>query len=68
MRVAAASVNLTIAAAMATLVAVGGILAGPAILDCSKAPNGISACVSKYLWAGGPARVGSAGHLWSQPE
>lgn len=49
MRGAAASVNLTIAASMATLVVVGGILAGPAILDCSKATTGLGACLRDRL-------------------
>jgi hypothetical protein len=53
-RVAAASINLTIAVAMATLVAVGGILAGPAILDCSKNPGGIGACLRDRLDPPGP--------------
>jgi hypothetical protein len=34
---------------MATLLAVGGILAGPAILDCSKTPGGFGACLRDKL-------------------
>lgn len=49
MRGTAASVNLTVAAAMATLVVVGAILAGPAILDCSKVPGGFGACLRDRL-------------------
>jgi hypothetical protein len=57
-RGAAASVNLTIAAAMATLVAVGGILAGPAILDCSKTPGGFGACLRDRLDRSPPVPLG----------
>ena len=42
---AATSVSLTIGVAFATLVVVGGILAGPAILDCSHQSGGIGACL-----------------------
>jgi hypothetical protein len=40
---------LTAAAAMATLVVVGAILAGPAILDCSRTPGGFGACLRDRL-------------------
>lgn len=42
---AATSVSLTIGVAFATLVVVGGILAGPAILDCSHQGGGFGACL-----------------------
>lgn len=42
---AAASISLTIGVAFATLLVAGGILAGPAILDCSRQPDGIGACL-----------------------
>ncbi len=46
---AAASVNLTVAVATATLVAVGAILAAPAMLECSKVPGGMGACLRDRL-------------------
>jgi hypothetical protein len=42
---AAASVSLTIGATFATLLVAGGILAGPAIVDCSRQPDGVGACL-----------------------
>ena len=42
---AAASLSLTIGVALATLVVIGGILAGPSIVDCSRQPDGIGACL-----------------------
>src|SRR3569623_1992676 len=42
---AAASVSLTIGVAFVTLLVAGGILAGPAILDCSHQSGGIGACL-----------------------
>lgn len=41
--------SLTIGAAVATLLVAGGILAGPAILDCSHNPDGIGACLRGKL-------------------
>ena len=46
---AAASVSLTIGVAVATLLVVGGILAGPAILDCAKQTGGIGACLREKV-------------------
>jgi hypothetical protein len=42
---AALSVSATVGVALATLLVVGGILAGPAILECSSDPNGFGACL-----------------------
>ena len=42
---AATSLSLTIGAAFATLLVVGGILTGPAILDCSHQGASIGACL-----------------------
>ena len=51
---ATASVSLTIGVAVATLLVVGGILAGPAILDCAKQTGGIGACLrEKATHSGG---------------
>lgn len=42
---AAPSITATLGVAVATLVAVGGILAGPSILECSKDAAGLGACL-----------------------
>lgn len=42
---AAASISTTIGVAFATLLVMGGILAGPAILDCSADKHGFGACL-----------------------
>lgn len=42
---AATSITATLGVAAATLVAVGGILAGPSILECSKDAAGLGACL-----------------------
>jgi hypothetical protein len=42
---AALSVSATVGVAVATLLVVGGILAGPAILECSRDSNGFGACL-----------------------
>jgi hypothetical protein len=42
---AGASVSLTVGIAVATSLVVAGILAGPAILDCSKSDGGIAICL-----------------------
>jgi len=51
---AAASLSLTIAVACATLLVVGGILAGPALIECSHKPGSPMACVDEKLarWEG----------------
>lgn len=41
----AASLSLTIGIAFATLVVATGILAGPAVLDCSQSPSSFGACL-----------------------
>ena len=41
--------SLTIGAAFATLLVAGGILAGPAILDCSSQGGSIGACLRDRL-------------------
>lgn len=57
---AAASVSLTIGVAVVTLLVAGGILAGPAILECSHQPGGIGACLR--------AKVQDAGLLPDTPS
>ena len=57
---AAASVSLTIGVAFVTLLVAGGILAGPAILDCSHQSGGIGACLR--------AKVQDAGLLPNDPS
>lgn len=42
---AVASLSLTIGVAVATLLVTGAIVAGPAILDCSRTPGGVGACL-----------------------
>ena len=42
---AATSLSLTIGIAFATLLVAGGIVTGPAILDCSHNPDGFGACL-----------------------
>eukprot|EP01035_Chromulina_nebulosa_P039728 gene39728-53711_t len=51
---AAASLSLTIAVACATLLVVGGILAGPTLIECSHKPGSLMACVDEKLarWEG----------------
>jgi hypothetical protein len=44
-RHAALSVSATVGVAIATLMVVGGILAGPAIIECSRDSNGFGACL-----------------------
>ena len=56
---AAASVSLTIGVAFATLLVAGGILVGPAILDCAHQSGSVGACLR--------AKVGQAGLLNDQP-
>ena len=53
---AAASLSLTIVVACATLLVVGGILAGPTLLECSHKPGSLMACVDEKLarWQGSP--------------
>lgn len=46
---AAASLSLTIGVAFATVLIVGGILAGPTILDCSHQPQSFGACLRDRL-------------------
>jgi hypothetical protein len=50
---AAASVYATLGVAAATLVAVGGILAGPTLLECSTNPDGFGACLRDKMAEGG---------------
>lgn len=50
---AAASLSLTIAVAFATLLVVGGILAGPSILDCARDARHLGACLHGKLEQGG---------------
>jgi len=57
---AAASVSLTIGVAFATLLAAGGILIGPAILDCNHESAGIGACLR--------GKAERAGLLHDQPR
>jgi len=57
---AAASVSLTIGVAFATLLAAGGILIGPAILDCNHESAGIGACLR--------GKAEQAGLLHEQPR
>ncbi len=42
---AALSVSATVGVAAATLLVVGGILAGPSVLECSRDSNGFGACL-----------------------
>lgn len=42
----------TFGVAAATLVVVGAILAGPAVLDCSKSPDGLGACLRSKVGDG----------------
>ena len=56
---AAASVSLTIGVAFATLLVAGGILIGPAVLDCSNESVGIGACLR--------AKAEDAGLVHTQP-
>ena len=53
---AAASLSLTVVVAVATLLVVGGILAGPTLLECSHKPGSLAACVDEKLarWQGSP--------------
>jgi hypothetical protein len=46
---AATSVYATLGVAAATLVVVGAILAGPSILECSRDPGGVGACLRDRL-------------------
>ncbi len=46
---AAASLSLTIGVAFVTVLIVGGILAGPTILDCSHQPSRFGACLRDRL-------------------
>ena len=46
---AAASLSLTIGVACVTVLIVGGILAGPTILDCSHQPQSFGACLRDRL-------------------
>ncbi len=57
----AASLSLTIAVACATLLVVGGILAGPTILECSRKPGSLLACVDdKFARWEGPSEAPSS--------
>lgn len=46
---AAASLSLTIGVAFVTVLIVGGILAGPTIIDCSHQPSSFGACLRDHL-------------------
>ena len=46
---AAASLSLTIGVAFVTILVMGGILAGPAILDCSHQPQSFGVCLRDHL-------------------
>ena len=46
---AAASLSLTIGVAFVTVLIVGGILAGPTILDCSHQPQSFGVCLRDHL-------------------
>jgi hypothetical protein len=50
---ATASMSLMIGVAAATSLIVAGILAGPALLDCNRAPGGIAACLRAKVDATG---------------
>ncbi len=46
---AAASLSLTIGVAFVTVLVMGGILAGPTIIDCSHQPSSFGACLRDHL-------------------
>lgn len=70
---AAASISTTVGVAFATLLVMGGILAGPAIVDCSSDSRGFGSCIrdrmaNSGLFSPDTERLDRPSALPSEPE